>query len=52
MRVAMRMHFLCRITQKMNCVDQAAPQQPALSPVEISTRHGRGGFNPYVNNGG
>lgn len=36
----------------MNCLDQAAPQQPAIAPVELVSRHGRGGFNPYVNNGG
>ncbi|KAL8424605.1 hypothetical protein Efla_003721 [Eimeria flavescens] len=44
---------------KMNALDycaEAANQRAAAAaarePLEISSRHGRGGFNPYVNNGG
>lgn len=36
----------------MHCLDHTVPQQSSIAPVEISSRHGRGGFNPYVNNGG
>ncbi|CDJ30986.1 proteasome subunit beta type 1, putative [Eimeria mitis] len=36
----------------LNCIDTAAPLQQQLPPAEISSRHSRGGFNPYVNNGG
>ncbi|CDJ44064.1 proteasome subunit beta type 1, putative [Eimeria tenella] len=36
----------------LSCTDTPAAQQTALPLAEISSRHGRGGFNPYVNNGG
>ncbi|XP_026192319.1 proteasome subunit beta type-1-like [Cyclospora cayetanensis] len=36
----------------MNCMDFPAPREDGVAPAEISSRHGRGGFNPYVNNGG
>ncbi|CDI79111.1 proteasome subunit beta type 1, putative [Eimeria acervulina] len=36
----------------INCIDTAAPPQQTAAAVEVTYGHNRGGFNPYVNNGG